>query len=322
MQLKGGTTMKRTLLKTLRHAVVVTALSAAIALPAFAADNATTMDIGTLDKESAEKAFKKPPYSPYAGRNFPTRPLFGDTHLHTSFSMDAGAFGCRLGPKDAYRFAKGEEITASSGQQVKLSRPLDFLVVADHSDNMGFFPDLFAGKPEILAEPLGRHWYDLIQAGKGAEAALDIISKFSQGQVPKSLFYLPGTPAYRSAWQETIKAADEANEPGRFTAFIGYEWTSNTGGNNLHRNVIFRDNGAKAGLVQPLTALQPFGSDNLRDLWKWMADYEEKTGGDVLAIAHNGNLSNGRMFPIIESFTGKPIDREYAETRAKWERLY
>ena len=123
---------------------------------AFAAEQGAseigTSDIGTLDKATAAKAFPaKPPYSPYAGRTFPTRPFFGDTHLHTSFSMDAGAFGARLTPRDAYRFARGEEVTASSGQPAKLSRPLDFLVVADHSDNMGFFPDLFAGKPEMLA---------------------------------------------------------------------------------------------------------------------------------------------------------------------------
>ena len=149
-----------------------------------------------------------------------------------------------------------------------------------------------------------------------------MIIAFSQGTFPKALLSLPGTPAYRSAWQETIKAAEEANEPGKFTAFIGYEWTSNTGGNNLHRNVIFRDNGDKASRVEPFITMAPLGSDNPRDLWKWLAAYEEKTGGDVLAIAHNGNLSNGRMFPIIKSFTGKPIDREYAETRAKWERLY
>ena len=291
-------------------------------LPALAEDALIT-DVGTLDKATAEKVFPaKRAYSPYAGRNFPTRPLFGDTHLHTVFSFDAGAFGARLGPSDAYRFAKGEEITASSGQPAKLSRPLDFLVVADHSDNMGFFPDLLAGKPDILADPTGRQWYDMIQSGKGADAAIEMIIAFSQGTFPKALLSLPGTPAYRSAWQETIKAAEEANDPGRFTAFIGYEWTSNTGGNNLHRNVIFRDNGDKASRVVPFITMSPLGSDNPRDLWKWMAAYEEKTGGDVLAIAHNGNLSNGRMFPIIESFTGKPIDREYAETRAKWERLY
>jgi hypothetical protein len=283
---------------------------------------ATNTDIGTLDKESAEKAFKNRPYSPYAGRNFPTRPLFGDTHTHTSFSMDAGAFGARLGPRDAYRFAKGEEVTASSGQQAKLSRPLDFLVVTDHSDGFGFFPALFAADPKMMAYPQGRRWYDMIQSGKGADAALEIIGSFSQGKMAEGLLPIPGTPLYRSAWRETIKAADEANDPGRFTAFIGFEWTSNTGGNNLHRNVIFRDNGDKASRTEPYTTQKPLGSDNPRDLWKWMAAYEEKTGGDVLAIAHNGNLSNGRMFPIIEPGTGKKIDREYAETRAKWERLY
>jgi hypothetical protein len=287
------------------------------------AEDALVTDVGTLDKATAEKVFPETrAYSPWAGRNFPSRPLFGDTHLHTAFSFDAGAFGARLLPSDAYRFAKGEEIVASSGQPTKLSRPLDFLVVADHSDNMGFFPDLLAGKPDILADPTGRKWYDMIQAGKGADAAIEMIVAFSQGTFPKALLSLPGTPAYRSAWQETIKAAEEANDPGRFTAFIGYEWTSNTGGNNLHRNVIFRDNGDRAGRVEPFITMSPFGSDNPRDLWKWLATYEEKTGGDVLAIAHNGNLSNGRMFPIIESFTGKPIDREYAEARAKWEHLY
>ena len=291
-------------------------------LPALAEDALVT-DVGTLDKGTAEKVFpSKRPYSPWAGRNFPTRPLFGDTHTHTSFSMDAGAFGARLDPSDAYRFAKGEEVTASSGQLAKLSRPLDFLVVTDHSDNMGFFPQLLAGDPKMLTDPTGRRWYDMIQSGKGADAAIEIIVAFSQGTFPPALASLPGTEAYRSAWRETIKAAEEANDPGRFTAFIGYEWTSNTGGNNLHRNVIFRDGAARADLVEPFTVIAPLGSDNPRDLWKWMAAYEEKTGGDVLAIAHNGNLSNGRMFPIIESFTGKPIDREYAEMRANWEKLY
>jgi Protein of unknown function (DUF3604) len=279
-------------------------------------------DVGTPDAAEIGKQFPKRPYSPYAGRNYPTRPLFGDTHTHTSYSMDAGAFGARLGPREAYRFARGEEIMASSGQLARLSRPLDFLVVADHSDNMGFFPQLFSGKPEFLADPTGRRWYDMVQNGKGADAAIEIIVAFSQGKFPKALESLPGTAAYRTAWRETIDAAEEANTPGRFTAFIGYEWTSNTGGNNLHRNILFRDDRNRASLVEPYTTQKPLGSDNPRDLWKWMQQYEEKTGGDVLALAHNGNLSNGRMFPMIESFTGKPIDREYAEARARWERLY
>jgi hypothetical protein len=261
-----------------------------------------------LAAESGEpaKASARKPYSPYAGGGVPTRVWFGDTHLHTSFSMDAGAFGARLGPRDAYRFARGEEVTASSGQPVRLSRPLDFLMVADHSDNMGFFPDLFAGKPEVLADPTGKRWYDMIQSGRGEEAAREIIVAFSQGTFPKALMYLPGTRAYQGAWQETIAAAEHYNEPGRFTAFIGYEWTSNTGGNNLHRNVVFLDGSDKASQVEPFTVYPPLGSDDPRDLWKWMAAYERKTGGRVLAIAHNGNLSNGRMFPLIESFTGNP----------------
>src|ERR1700688_754558 len=148
----------------------VAVLAALATLPfgrsAAAADPLTT-DVGTLDHESAEKAFPAAPYSPYAGRSFPTRPFFGDTHLHTSFSMDAGAFGARLGPKEAYRFAKGEEVTASSGQHAKLSRPLDFMVVTDHSDGMGFFPQLIGGDPGLLATPQGRKWYDEITSGKG-----------------------------------------------------------------------------------------------------------------------------------------------------------
>jgi hypothetical protein len=284
---------------------------------------ALAQDTGEPDKAAIEKSFpSKPPYSPYAGRSFPTRVYWGDTHLHTDLSFDAGAAGCRLGPSEAYRFAKGEEITSSSGQRVKLSRPLDFLVVADHSDNMGFFPDLLAGKPELLASPTGRKWYDMIQTGKGGDAAWEIVMMFSQGKFPKELEYASGTPGFRSTWKAIITAAEEANDPGRFTAFIGYEWTSLAAGNNLHRNVIFRDNGDKASVVEPYTTTKPLGSNNPRDLWKWMAVYEQKTGGNVLAIAHNGNLSNGTMFPLIESFNGKPIDREYAETRAKWERLY
>ena len=132
-----------------------------LALPALPQQPVTT-DVGILDRASAERSFQKPPYSSYAGRHFLTRPFFGGTHLRTAFSMDAGAIGARLGPKDAYRLAKGEEIRASSSQLAKLSRPLDFLMVADHSDNMGFIPDLFAGDPKVLADLTGRRWYDMV----------------------------------------------------------------------------------------------------------------------------------------------------------------
>src|SRR5438270_11005628 len=155
-------------LSSISGAALAAVCAASVFATTVAAQNTTT-DIGTLDQDAADKAFPaKPPYSPYAGRNFPTRPYFGDTHLHTSYSMDAGAFGARLGPKEAYRFGKGEEITASSGQRVKLSRPLDFMVVTDHSDGFGFFPQLLAGDPRMLAYPQGRRWYDMVNAGQGA----------------------------------------------------------------------------------------------------------------------------------------------------------
>lgn len=283
---------------------------------------ARAQDAGTQDKATLEKVHpSKPPYSPYAGRNFPTRPFFGDSHLHTGLSFDAGIFGCRLGPSDAYRFARGEEVTASSGQRVKLSRPLDWLVVADHSDNMGLITDLMAGKQELLAVPKGRRWYDMMQAGKGGDAAIEMIMSFGEGTFPKEMVYGPANPAYKTAWQTEIDAAEKANEPGRFSAIIGFEWTSNTDANNLHRNILFRGNGAQASLVVPMVTFKPWGSDNPEDLWKWMAATEEKSGSPVLAIAHNGNLSNGLMFPIVEAF-GKKLDKEYCETRAKWERIY
>ena len=276
-------------------------------------------------KEGLESAFPaQDHFSPYAGRNFPTQVYWGDTHLHTGMSMDAGAFGARLMPEDAYRFARGEELVSSTGLPVRLDRPLDFLVVADHSDNMGFFPKLFAGDRDMLADPTGRRWYDMVQAGgqEGVKAATEVIVAFSQNTFPPALASLPGTAAYRGAWDVAIDAAEKYNDPGHFTAFIGYEWTSNTAGANLHRVVILRDDGFRAGLVEPYTTLKPLGSDNPRDLWKWLQMYEDRTGGQALAIAHNGNLSNGIMFPWIESFTGKPIDLEYAETRARWEPLY
>jgi hypothetical protein len=263
-------------------------------------------------------------YSPYAGRNFPTHVFWGDTHVHTGASMDAGTFGARLGPDEAFQFASGLEVTASNGMRVKLARPLDFIVVADHSDNMGFFPKLFAGDPAFLADPTGKRWYELIQKG-GSDAvtvATEVIDRFSKGTFPPALASTPGTPAYRSAWERTIKAAETYNEPGRFTAFIGYEWTSNTAGNNLHRVVIFRDGGDKASQVEPYTTVRPVGSDDPKDLWKVLQAYEDRTGGQILAIAHNGNLSNGIMFPELDSFTGKGITADYAQTRAKWEPLY
>ena len=274
------------------------------------------------DSNSLSKVYPGATYSPYAGRGFATDVYWGDTHLHTDMSMDAGAFGNRLDLDDAYRFARGEEINSTSAGPVRLSRPLDFLVVADHSDNMGFFPDLLGGAPHILSNETGKDWYNRIQAGEGVGVALELIGLFSQGQFDPGLIYTPDSAPYKDAWARTVEAAERFNEPGRFTAFIGYEWTSLVKGGNMHRVVIYRDGADKGGQMVPFTTIEPQGSTNPMDLWQWLTNYEEKTGGDVLAIAHNGNLANGIMFPLKAQYDGRRLDARYVEQRNKWEPLY
>ena len=303
--------------KIATSAPLLAALAAAVSLGVNAQVNPTAKDADILSREYTGKV-----YSPYAERDFATNVYFGDTHLHTDMSMDAGAFGNRLGLDEAYKFARGEQVNSTNAGPVRLSRPLDFLVVADHSDNMGFFPDLYAGKPFILDDPTGKKWYDMLKAGQGVQVALELIGLFSQGEFPPALSYKPDSPPYKAAWDKTVKAAETYNQPGIFTAFIGYEWTSLIKGNNMHRVVVYRDGGDKGGQMVPYTTVAPQGSTNPRDLWKWLTGYEQKTGGEVLAIAHNGNLSNGIMFPISEQYDGKALDVEYVTQRAKWEPLY
>lgn len=274
------------------------------------------------DTTGLARAYTGKAYSPYAGRNFATGVYWGDTHLHTDISMDAGAFGNRLGLDEAYRFARGEEVTSTNAGRVRLSRPLDFLVVADHSDNMGFFPDMLSGAQHILSDPTGKDWYDRIQRGEGVGVALELIGKFSQGEFPETLIYRPDSAPYKDAWARTVSAAEKYNEPGVFTAFIGYEWTSLVKGNNMHRVVVYRDGGDKGGQMVPFTTMEPQGSTTPRKLWAWMEGYEKSTGGDVLAIPHNGNLANGIMFPMDKQSDGKRIDAEYVALRDKWEPLY
>jgi len=298
-------------------ASLLASLLASVTLTSQAQVNPTAKDIDILSREYTGKV-----YSPYAGRDFPSNVYFGDTHLHTDISMDAGAFGNRLGLDPAYKFARGEQVESTNAGPVRLSRPLDFLVVADHSDNMGFFPDMIAGAPFILEDPTGKDWYDRIKAGQGPGVAIELIGLFSQDKFPPALTYTPDSAPYRAAWDKTVAAAERYNQPGVFTAFIGYEWTSLIHGNNLHRVVVYRDGGDKGGQMVPYTTVAPQGSTNPRDLWKWLASYEQKTGGEVLAIAHNGNLSNGIMFPISEQYDGKQLDVEYVTQRARWEPLY
>ena len=281
------------------------------------------------DPAATQQVMKGRPYSPYADRAFPTDVYFGDTHVHTALSADAGGGGTKLLPRDAYRFARGEQVVSNTGQPVKLSRPLDFYMITDHSDGMGVITDIFGGAPNIMADPVGRVFHDAFNAGgeQAARAAFELTRRFSQGEIPEAMNYQPGNPAFRRVWDDIIAAAEEFNDPGRFTTFIAFEWTSLVSGNNLHRNVIFRDGPERAGQVEPYTTTPPIGSPNPRDLWAWLQNYEDKTGGDVLAIPHNGNLSNGMMFALQDDFRGEgqaaaPLDADYAEQRQKWERLY
>ncbi len=269
----------------------------------------------TVDKESV--AYDEPDYSPFVDQNFPNRVLWGDTHVHTANSVDAGFVGNTLGPEEAYRFARGEEVTSSGGLRVKLLRPLDFLVVADHAEYFGLATMLKNSNPALLADPVGKRWYDMYNESKesGFKAFMEIIRSGS-GDNPQELIKNPAVK--RSLWESVNKTADEYNEPGRFTALIGFEWSSIPMGGNLHRVVIFRDGADRANQVLPLGF---FENPDPEYLWKYMAGYEEKTGGQVLAIPHNGNWSNGLMFKL-ETLDGRPFDRAYAETRMRWEPIY
>ena len=252
-------------------------------------------------------------FSPYAGRAFPTRVLWGDTHLHTAISVDAGTMNT-VGQEDAFRFARGEEITTTHGLRAKLSRPLDFLVVSDHAEMYGLMPALKAGDQELLATEAGRRWYDELGSGdqdRIFDTAMEIVASLAEPEPP---FAAEGI--VRDAWQRYTALADQYNEPGVFSAIIGYEYTTR-GGYNLHRNVLFRGDASMANRTVPFSQ---FDSQNPEDLWQALREFEDQTGGEVLAIPHNGNLSNGRMFSV-ETYDGRPLTPEIAALRAEFEPL-
>ena len=253
-------------------------------------------------------------YSPFVNQAYPDQVFWGDSHLHTSYSWDAGLVGNTLGPDQAYRFARGEQVIASSGQPVKLVRPLDWLVVADHAESMGVAVLIERSDPAILKSEIGRTTHDFYKAGNIYKA----FETWGFNVIVNGNDPLKDPDLTRSVWEEIIDYAEEYNDPGQFTAFIGYEWSSAPEGNNLHRVVVMRDGADEAKAVLPFPA---YDSSDPEDLWQWMAGYEEKTGGRVLAIPHNGNLSNGVMF-ATETLSGRGINKDYAKQRARWEPLY
>ncbi len=268
--------------------------------------------------DSPPPSSKKVEYSPYPEEDFPNQVLYGDTHLHTAYSADAGLVGATTTPDDAYRFAKGETVTSSNGLRARLQRPLDWLVVTDHAENLGLPIALEEDNPVLQENEWGRTISETFKP-RTEDARLEAyIQWFGAVNTPDGSDPLAGTGFGETMWKRITKAAEDHNQPGAFTAMIGFEWTSGPDGNNLHRNVLFRDGKDLADQIVPISA---YDSDDPEVLWKWMNDYETKTGGKLLAIPHNGNLSNGLMFDDV-TLSGKPLDANYAELRKKWEPVY
>ena len=258
---------------------------------------------------------KNDTYSPYVGRDFPENVYFGDTHLHTSISLDAyGDGNTKVGPDEAYRWAKGETIASDNGIPARISRPLDFLMVADHAEYLGLVPGLGRKDPALLKDKEGARWAKMIEEGK---LTTEVFSEFIHdvtGNKPR----MENEEFTKTVWEGIIDAAETHNEPGRFTALIGYEFSAFPNGNNLRRVVVFRDGKEKTSQIAPFSA---FDSNNPEDLWGFLANYEKKTKGKVLAIPHNGNISGGSMFSL-QDFSGNSLTRDYAEKRMRWEPIY
>lgn len=315
--------MRRTLLIPVTAAAFVTSLSS----PAITqeveppAQDGHSFDMSINPAEIGDTARLGPrSFSPYANATFPTRPLWGDQHVHSGWSFDAG-FVNALSPEDTLRFARGEQVLTTFGVPIRLSRPLDWLAMTDHSDLLGIPSGLRAGDPALVdADTTLAEWSRVMQSGDVAAAtpvAMAAIQAQGNGTLPQAAM---SEDYFRSAWHDYTAIVESFNEPGRFTAFIGYEWTPNPGpGNNMHRNVIYRGGKEDADQMLPFTT---FSSVDPEDLWDWMETFEETTGTPVLAIPHNGNLSNGLMFAFETYTTREPLDAEYALRRQRFEPIY
>jgi hypothetical protein len=248
----------------------------------------------------------------------PQRNLYwGDTHLHTSYSPDAFLMQNRTAdPDTAYRFAKGLPVVHPFHRaRIQIGTPLDFLVVSDHAEFMGVVPKILQGDPLVTGTPTGRRYAELARAGKEIEVFGDLIAQVN-GVIPPNPD-LNSPEISRTVWGEIMDAADRHNEPGRFTAFMGWEWSSTPNGANLHRVVLLREGRETGEQFIPFSSLNSFDPE---DLWKWLETTSTATGAHFLAIPHNSNISQGLMFPLQDSY-GNVLTPDYAEQRMKWERL-
>jgi Protein of unknown function (DUF3604) len=256
---------------------------------------------------------------PVASDDYPRNVLWGDTHLHSNLSTDAFGFGVTLGPEAAYRFASGHTVTSSHGLEASLAEPLDFVVLADHAESFGMMNRVKAGDTRVTGNPQVADWHRQMKSTDPADQmALRKMFLTREGRWKAfNLLDEISTPQLQlQLWQDSLKIAEKYNRPGKFTTLLGYEWSSVPGGSNLHRVVIFRDNSERAGQLPPLSSR---AGDDPMQLWAHLARYETRTGGRVLAIPHNGNLSNGLMFPTRERLHGKVVDADYVRLRARWE---
>ena len=254
----------------------------------------------------------RPEYSPYVDDYYPNRVYFGDIHLHSDWSTDAGMIGATLGPDEAYRASRGERVTSYSGYEFKLIRPLDFVVLSDHAENLGIADFIRRSDPICLANETCERWHDMNKAGNGYDAFIEWLRGNPEDQIQEPKMA-------EAVWPRVVENADKYYQPGVFTTFTAFEWTSQVNeGNNLHRVVIFRDDASRTGQVLPFSQ---YDSPDPEDLWAYMAAYEEKTGGRVISPPHNGNLSNGIMFDT-KTLDGKPLTAAYAEMRMRFEPIY
>ena len=245
-----------------------------------------------------------------------THVYWGDTHLHTSNSIDAFDMGDRtMSPVEAFRFARGEQLVSETGVKVKLRRPLDFLVVADHAEYIGGFALAAKEDPEMLATPLGQQWARIIAEGQPGDLLKTMTGRLQKRDA--DLQNIP-EPVRQRIWSTVAATADRFNSPGRFTALSGYEWSSTPNSQNLHRIVMFRDAADKVSRQLPFSAMD---STDPEALWAHLEAYERTTGGEVIAFAHNGNVSNGAMFAPTRR-NGEAFTAAYAAARARWEPVY